>query len=568
MESIEEQMSKAEIIASFENILKNEAVWNQEKSVKVLGKQFFELQRIASEENRKIFEAQEEKEAGDSFEISEDALDHRWKELVNIYKEKIEGRKKSLAEEEKQNFEKKEALVGALKTLVEAEMKNIGASFASFYSIRDQWNETGQVNKSKFKHLQYDYSHYRELFYYNVGIHDELKSYDLKKNAEQKQAIVNELKALNDQDSIKKMEKGVKELQAKWDEIGPTVNEVWEQLKNDYWDTVNSVYEKVKIHYKALRETQAKVLEEKSGLIEKMEGVQAAVTDFKTPKQWIDLTDKVNDLHAEWKAAGFLGRSKEETIWTQFKGISDELRTQKNTFFDDLKKENGKVIEAKDKLIEQAEALKDSTEWKKTSEELIALQKKWKQSGKGQYKTDQKQWEQFRVFCDAFFAAKKTYYDTLDDRQEANFKEKEVIANKITKSKSEAELKILIREWQAVDYVPKNKINAVEASLKKSIDSVAKELKINADDLGMLQFEAKIAALKEDSNAVSKVRAETEFIQTQIDKVKEEIHRFEENMGFFGHSKGSQKLKEIVEKRMEVAAEKLQEWKDKIEMLK
>lgn len=568
MEAMEEQLSKAQIIAAFESFVKTDDVWNHQTKVKAWRQGFFELKKLDEEAQRKAYDAIEEKEEGDEFVFTPDPFDNRWKELYNIYLDKMDARKKALAEEEKANLSKKESLVLALKQLVEEDMQNVKEAFAAFYAIRDKWNEIGQVNKSKFKQLQYDYSHYRELFYYNVGIHDELKNYDFKKNAEQKQGIIAELKALNEQDSIKVMEKGVKELQAKWDEIGPTANESWEQLKNEYWETVNSIYDKIKTHYKALRETQAKIIEEKNALIVKMESLFTEVTDLNTPKQWIDLTEKVNALHAEWKAAGFLGKSKEEGIWNTFKLLSDDIRNQKNAFFDNLKKENNKVVEAKNKLIAQAEALKDSTEWKKTSEELISLQKKWKQTGRGQHKTDQKQWEQFRSACDSFFIAKKTYYDTLDDRQEANFKAKEALAAKITTCKSEEELKGLIAEWQAVDYVPKSKINAAESSLQKAVEIAAKALKINANDLGMLQFEAKVSALKDDPNAVSKVRAEKEFVQTQIDKIKEEIHRFEENMGFFGHSKGSQKLKEIVEKRMEEAASRLQEWKDKMNLLK
>ena len=459
-------------------------------------------------------------------------------------------------------------MIAKLKELVEADMQNVGAAFTSFYAIRDKWNEVGQVNKSKFKQLQYDYSHYRDLFYYNVGIHDQLKNYDFKKNAEQKQEIIKELKVAFEQDSIKKMEAAVKELQAKWDEIGPTTNEVWEDLKNEYWDTVNGIYEKIKIHYKALRETQAKILEEKNALIERIEAVKEEVGDYKTPKQWIDLSEKVNAIHAEWKAAGFLGKSKEDVIWAKFKESSDFLREKKNAFFETLKAQNSKVVEAKNKLIEQAESLKDSKDWRKTSEDLIQLQKRWKNAGQAQRKVDQKLWEKFRAACDTFFTAKKEYYDTLDDRQEANFVAKEALTAKIAKSASEEELSALIGEWQSVDYVPKKKIAAADESFNKAVKAAAEKLKIDPEALNMLRFEAKVSAIKEDEHAEAKLKQERDFVKTQIDKIKEEIHRFEENMGFFGHSKGSQKLKEVVEKRMVEAQSKMEEWQEKLKMLR
>lgn len=562
----EESLSKAQIIEKFEAFVKSEEVWNHRTQVKEWKSLFFALTNEEETAQKKAFE--ENKEEGDTFEFESNSLDNRWKELFNIYKDKLAAHKKEVLEQEKQNLSIKEDLVAKLKALVEADMQNVGSAFSAFYAIRDKWNEVGQVNKSKFKQLQYDYSHYRDLFYYNVGIHDQLKNYDFKKNAQQKQEVIKELKVAFEQDSIRKMEAAVKELQAKWDEIGPTSNEDWEKLKNDYWDTVNGIYDKVKIHYKALRETQAKILEEKQTIINKMDALKEDLSDFKTPKEWIALSDKMNELHAEWKAAGFLGKSKEDAIWTSFKESSDFIRDQKNTFFDALKQQNSKVVEAKNKLIEQAISLKDSTEWKKTSEELIQLQKRWKNAGQAQRKVDQKLWEKFRAACDTFFTNKKEYYDTLEDRQEANFVAKEKVAELIAKSKSEEELRSLIGEWQSIDYVPKKKIAASDASFNKAVKSAADKLKIDAEALNMLRFEAKVSALKEDDNSEIKLKSEREFVKTQMDKIKEEIHRFEENMGFFGHSKGSQKLKEIVELRMKDAEAKLTEWQEKLKMLR
>ncbi|MFT5620422.1 MAG: hypothetical protein ACI9QR_000751 [Flavobacteriaceae bacterium] len=561
-------LRKEEIIALFESLVKSEDVVKKKSNVQEWKNQFHALTKVEERAQAKAFEEKEEKEEGEQFVFEADPLDNRWKELYNIYLDKVSAYKKALADAEKENLKAKEDLVKELKKIVEEEMTNVGAAFTAFYAIRDKWTAVGEVNKANFKQLQYDYSHYRDLFYYNVGIHDELKNYDFKKNAIQKKEVLEELKALAGQDSIRKMEKEIKNLQGRWDEIGPTSNEVWEELKTGYWDMVNGIYDKIRDHYKAIREAQGKVLEQKHELILKMEELVANAVSYKSPKEWIQSSKFVNELHKEWKASGYAARAKEEEIWAKFKEMSDQLRKQQNVFFDELKQSNEKVVEAKNKLIEKAKELKDSKQWKDTTEALIKLQRDWKNMGHAQYKQDQKLWEQFRKACDGFFNSKKEYYDTLDDRQAENFKQKAAVAANIAKSKTEEELRVLIAEWQAVDYVPKKQIAAAEASFDKAVIAAAKTLKIDEDSLGMIKFEAKVSAIKDDENAESKLKSEKMFVQTQIEKIQEELHRFEENMAFFGPSKGAQKLKEIVDKKVVEAAGKLQAWKDKMNLLR
>lgn len=568
MENPTEKQTKQEIINAFQELLKDESYVNEKETIRNFRITYKELTVEEEKEQRAAFDAKEEKEEDDRFEFVKNDLDHRFIELVNIYKDKVQADKEKVAAQEKQNFADKTALLEQLKLVVESGMQNVGEAFKQFYDIQEKWNKVGAVNKSKFKQLQFDYSHYRDLFYHNVNIHHQLKDYDFRKNGEQKQAIAAELKALVNQDSIKKMEREIKDLQSKWDSIGPTTNEQWESLKNDYWDAVNAIYDKIKTHYQAIRDAQAKALEEKTTLIESMKALFEDTATFKSPKQWAGLTDKVNELHKQWKAVGFSGKTKENSVWDEFKGLTDELRLKANTFFDGLKEQNKKAEEAKKQLIEKAEALKTSTDWKETSKVLIDLQKKWKNTGRAEYKVDQKLWEKFRAACDSFFNAKQEFFDTMDDRQSDHLNQKDELTAKISTSKNVEELKTLIGEWQSVGFVPKNKIAESEKVFNKAIEEAAKNLNIAADDLNKLKFEAKIAAIKDDVNAEAKMKSEKQFVQTQIDTLKEEIIRFEENMSFFGHSKGSQKLKEVVEKRVKDAELKLADWQEKLKMLR
>lgn len=567
-ESTPEVLSKAQIIEYFEALIKAEDAVQRRLDVKNWKVRFDELTEEERSAQESAFNAKEEKEEDEKFEFQANPLDNRWKELYNIFQDKWQAYKKAKAEEEKENLSKKEQLVEELKHLVEDEMKNVGAAFAKFYEIRDRWNAIGAVNKSRFKQLQYDYSHYRDLFYHNVNIYDQLKNYDFEKNAALKKAIIAELKTLIGEKHIKKMERGVKDLQARWDEVGPTSNEVWEELKTEYWSQVNGIYDIIRDHYKSMREAQAKVLEEKNNLIQKIEELVVQSASYKSAKDWIQSNEVLNELHKEWKAAGYSARSKEEQIWEKFKALSDELRQRQNDFFSELKKENQVIVEAKEKLIQQAESIKDSKEWKKTADTLIKFQKEWKKLGHVAYKKDQELWNRFRGACDDFFNARKNFYDSKVDREADNFKQKEEVVKQIAAAKSEEELREFIKAWQAIDYVPKNKIASAESSFNQAVKAAGESLQLEEEYLSKLMFEEKVSAIKDDEQADAKLKAERQFIQTQIDKLGEEILRFEENLAFFGPSKGAQKLKEVVDNKIALASNQLEELKAKLKLLR
>lgn len=567
-EEATENLSKEDIIAQLETLAKNEDAFSVRKDIKVLFNSFSELTRAEKDLQEKTFYNKEDKEEGEKFEFVPNTLDNRFVELKNIYNDNLDKAKAEKKKEEKENFETKKALLEELKTLVESGMQNAGSAFQKFYEIRDKWDATGEVNKANFKELQSDYSLYRDKFYYNVDIFNELKSYDFKKNGEQKIEVIEELQQLQKQPSIKKMEQNVKELQSKWDKIGPTSNEQWESLKNKYWDNVNAIYEKIKEHYQAMRDKQALALENKTDLAGQLEMLNTELDTYSSPQQWSEVNNIVNELHNKWKAEDYAGKGKEDTLWGKFSALTDEVRSKANTYFGTLKDENKRIEDTKEKLIAKAEEIKNSTDWRNTTQAFIKLQNDWKQIGQTVYKKEQELWEKFRGVCDEFFNAKKHYFDTLDDRQEENLKIKNELAQKIAESADKAELESLIKEWQTVGYVPKKEIKNADNLFNTSVQKAAKKLELKGESIQNIKFKAKIEAIKEDDNAGSKLKSERRFVQGKIETLKEEINRYEENMSFFGNSKGSQKLKEVVEKKIAVSAKELENWENKLKMLK
>jgi hypothetical protein len=276
----------------------------------------------------------------------------------------------------------------------------------------------------------------------------------------------------------------------------------------------------------------------------------------------------VNELHKKWKQEGFSGKSKEDTLWEEFSNLTETIRQKTNTYFEALKDENAKVEQVKMALIEKADKLKTSTDWKNTTEAFKKLQREWKKSGKTQYKKDQELWNTFRSACDTFFDAKKHFYNTMDERQAEHLKEKNSLAEKIATCSSKDEFIQLVQEWQAVGYVPKADIKKADKQFDTALQTAAKQIGLTDQELQDLRFKAKVAALKEDDNAGEKLKSERRYVQGQIEKLKEELNRYQENMAFFGPSKGAQKLKEVVENKVESTQAELKTWEAKLTLLK
>jgi hypothetical protein len=562
METLE-KLSKEQIVAQLENDLKEKSIEDLMASTKHLKSQFHEADNAEVDAQLKTFEA----EGGNKTDFSpeENPINHRFKELYNILQERKKEYKKELARLEEENYLAKIEVINQLRELTEAGNDNIGEAFKKFYELRDKWNEIGAVNQARYKQLQFDYSHLQDVFYYNISIHKELKNYDFKKNAELKEAIVEKLKSLQDLDSIRQLEHFIKEYQNEWDSIGPTTEEKWAQLKNNYWDLVNSVYEKIRLHYQNIREQQKEAQDKKEALLETTQHFVATIAENWKLKDWNTATEKIQEIQEEWKKAGLLRKSKNNALYESFKAHIDEFFAKKSDFFDNLKGEQKASEQKKKSLIEKANALKTSTDWAAATPKIIQLQEQWKKSGSTHPKTDQKLWKEFREACDYFFTAKKNYFDTLDDRLEENLKNKNAAIENIEKATTPEQLTAAVQQWHEAGFVPKKQITKSNTDFDKALAATAKKLSLsNIEDL---VFEAKINAYKKAGNSKDLLQSEKRFVLGKIEKLRSEMSQYENNLSFFGPSKGAQKLKEAVENKMKQTAENLEKWEKKLKLL-
>lgn len=574
MNELNKELSRVEINNNFSELLKKDDFSEIVNEVANIKAAYDEAHRLEYQKQLEVFEkSQAEAKANateaaafeaTNFKFEADEATHRFKELYTNFLEKKKAYKKALEKIQEENFVAKTAVVAELKALTEKELNNFGETFNSFKLLQERWKSIGDVNKARFQTLQTEYSHLMDKFFYNVNIHKGLQNYSFEKNSAEKKAVIQKLEELVKNDSIIQLEHYIKLYQKEWDEIGPTFQEEWDTIKEAYWNNVNAVYTKIREHYLVIREKQKEAIEKKEALIAEANEVFEKLKTTEKPNVWNDLSNKLKELQQEWKKTGFSKKTKDQELWESFRNTSNQFFDLTKEKYNTLNEKRDVFEEQKKALITKANALKSSTDWKNTTTKFLKLQEDWKKTGSVKPQKDQKLWNTFRAACNEFFDAKKEFFATMDDRQDDNLKQKKELAAAIEKADSKEKLKEEIAKWWAVGHVPKKAINASNTAFDKAVAAAAKSLNLDKETYEKIIFDAKIASFKASENGERLLENEKRYVKEQIDKIKNDINQFENNLSFFGESKGAQKLKEVVEKRVNEAKEQLDSWKKKM----
>ncbi len=498
-------------------------------------------------------------------------LKEQFYEIYTPFKAKQKEIQQAQHKQEEENLKQKRILIAQLKELIANEEK-IGVAFNTHKEINEKWKTIGDIPR-KYRHqIQQDYSRLLEEFFYNMHIYKEIKEYDFKKNYDLKKELIVRLKGLSQLEKIKEVEAQLKQLQNEWEDIGPTKQELWEEIKKEYWSTVNAIYERIHNFYEERREERRENITKKQEVIKKAESILSK--DRETVKQWNKQTKDLLALQKEWKSIGFGPKKENEEVWKTFRAICDAFFEQKRDFFEDVKEEFDEVAEEKEKLIEKAHELKESTDWEGTKKAIINLQKQWKKAGNAGQKNEQRLWKEFRAACDFFFDARTNHFAEKEKEFEKNLKEKEALIKKIEalklpKEKNEAieKLKSFSQQFTNIGFVPHDQKEAIFKSYKKAIDKHYESLDLKGNEKEKVMFEARINTLKGSGNSKSLLAKEKEAIRKEINTVNQQIMQFENNLGFFANSKGTNPLKEQAEKNLIAEQDKLKALKAKLKMI-
>ncbi|MFC2176238.1 DUF349 domain-containing protein [Bacteroidota bacterium] len=499
-------------------------------------------------------------------------LEDKFKELFSIYRDNKAKYTHLKEEEEKKNLVLKKEVLSGLKELIDNE-ENIGKSFDRFKDFQDKWKSIGAVPKETIADLNTDYKAEVDRFYYNITINKELKEYDLAKNLEIREAIVKKLEELESEAKIKDVEFILSAAKDEWEDAGPVKPEVFQELRERYYGATRVLHKKIQDFYTERKDKMQANLDAKREMVARV--VTLTEEDHDSLGKWNKATQEVFKIRDEWKAIGGIERKYNNEVWAAFKQAQDAFFDKKKAFLGDARESFKEHKEAKLKLIERAERLKDSTDWKETTDKFKRLQNDWKRIGSAGQRDENKLWSKFRAICDAFFEAKKAWYDGMDDRQSANLVAKEALLKTMSATKlsgANDEMLAVIQgfeaEWAAIDHVPKDDVSRIAAQYKTIIGQLYGQLKMDQKKLAKVKFEGKVQRLAESKDGDDLLKKEEHFIRKKMNEKKDELMKYENNMAFFKHAKPDNPLLISALKNIEAMQKEIAVLNDKLRTLK
>ena len=366
-------MNKTEIKIELERIVQEEEIQNFLDKGKELVKAFWAIYN--EQEKNKV----DDELPDDSTVDAESALlDEEIKNLIEKFKTRNDQLEKAIVEHEKKNFEIKQGLISRLRNLIQHE-ENIGALFTEIKEIQETWKGTGNIPRKVAQEINQEYHNLTEQFYYNINIYKELKENDLKKNYSLKNQVVHKMKELLEQDRISLVQEQLRTLQNEWAEIGPTYQENWEKLKNEFYTAQNEVYEKIRVFYEERKLQQEKSLETKKELLNKAKELNA--TELNSTKDWDTTTKKMVGVQNEWKKSGYSASKDNKVLWKEFRAVCNDFFDRKSAFF---KTQNGVFKEnetLKAQLVEKAMELLNTNDFKSGTKTIDRTSKKVEKIG-------------------------------------------------------------------------------------------------------------------------------------------------------------------------------------------
>lgn len=513
---------------------------------------FYKKLKAETEENKRKFIEDGGEEI--DFRQEKDGLDDVLKSLLNEYKSKRSVYTARLEAEKENNLLQKQHILERMKLLVESN-DDVSSHINEFRDLQKKWKSIGQVPQGDVNELWKTYSAYQEAFWDLIKINNELREYDFKKNLESKTQLCETAERLADEEDVVSAFHQLQKLHEEWHEIGPVARELREDLWTRFKTASSLINKKHQGHFEDIRKLEEENLVAKIALCEKLEGFDFSVLN--SYKGWDEATQTMIGWQEEWRSIGFAPRKMNHKIFERYRAACDAFFNAKAEFYKESKSILNENLVKKRALCDQAEALKESTDWKETSETLIRLQKEWKTIGPVAKKYSDELWKKFISACDYFFEQKQKNTSSQRTAEQENLsKKKEIIASIIALDGMEdqesseilASLRGFIADWNDVGHVPFRDKDKIYKEYRAAVDKMFEKLNVDANQRRLDTFKSNLRDMADKGE--NKLYREREKLMRAYEHLKSEILTYENNIGFLSASnkKGSGLIRDMERK--------------------
>ena len=493
-----------------------------------------------------------------TYESKPDELEPRLKDLLNIQKEARAAMVKARDEEYANNLALKREVLDKME-IIASNAEEVGQKYNEFQELQKQFKEIGAVDQQEVAGLWKRYTQLTEQFYDALKINKELRDYDFRKNLEAKLQICEEAEKLVQAPDVVDAFRKLQEMHEQWRIIGPVAPSVREEIWNRFKAASTEINKRHQVHFEQLKAQEHANEVGKTSICEKVEAID--LSQITTVKGWDDATKVILAFQDEWRKLGFASKRVNTQLFERFRQSCDNFFNQKAEFFKSVRGEQSDNLQRKIELCERAEALSTSTDWRKTTDQLISLQNEWKTIGPAPRKYSQQVWERFKSACDAFFKAKEEAVGGERATERANFERKQEIIMALTNLKDDVEnatvkgVRDLMNQWAEIGHVPFKEKDKLQAKYKELIDFFFDKLDMKGQRRRFENIKEHVASIK-DSNT----------LQRKLERLINDLKTYENNLGFLNaKSKSGNGLVALMQSKMDELKAEIEELKKRID---
>lgn len=563
--------TKEELTASLAELSTRDAAQISNDEVGRIKQHFYAMRNEEQRKERESFI-----EAGgspDDFVAATDSAEETFKGLLAIIKDKKAAHRAAVEAREQANYDRKKEIIAKLIEL-SADTDNVNKAFPTVRELQTEFKEIGDVPQTVVSEVWKSYQEAVEKFYDQLKINKELRDYDFKKNLGEKEALIAEADKLRAEEDVIVAFKRLQDLQNQWRGIGPVPKDVREEIWGRFKEISTEIHKRYQDFFLERKACEKANQDAKTVICERVEALDWS--GLSTYAAWDAMTRQFMDAQEEWKTIGLASRKVNNALFNRFRTACDKFFSAKAAFVKKIKDEMTTNLEKKIALCERAEALKDSNDWHRTSEELTAMQKEWKTIGRVPKKHSDQVWHRFLDACDYFFDRKKKIDSGTRRTERANLEQKQEIIQRL-KAIAESmnassdrgaiirSLKEIQDEWRSIGHVPFSEKDKVYVQYHTTVDSIYAAIGNGRRGSRMEAFENSITAMQGDSQRLYRER---ERLLRAYEQRKGELQTYENNMGFLSaRSKNADSMLREMQRRVQRLRDDLADLEVKIKAI-